>query len=97
MHDEFVALSVANDLLDRVKPSLLHRLAAQYFDECCKRKQSESFLSQLEHPVFTFGFFSLKAVYSSCKLQRSLQVAEFLIMYSFSHTNIVFLFRHLPT
>ena len=50
-----------------------------------------------ENPIFTFGYFSLKAVYNSCKLQRLLQVAKFLIMYSFTHTNIVFLFRHLPT
>ena len=28
---------------------------------------------------------------------RLLQVAKFLFMYSFTHTNIVFLFRHLPT
>ena len=50
-----------------------------------------------ENPIFTFGCFSLKAVYNSCKLQRLLQVAKFLIMYSFTHTNIVFLFKHLPT
>ena len=50
-----------------------------------------------ENPIFTFGCFSLKAVYNSCKLQRLLQVAKFLFMYSFTHTNIVFLFRHLPT
>ena len=49
-----------------------------------------------ENPIFTFGFF-LKAVYNSCKLQGLLQVAKFLVMYSFTHTNIVFLFRHLPT
>ena len=50
-----------------------------------------------ENPIFTFGCFSLKAVYNSCKLQRLLQIAKFLIMYFFTHTNIVFLFRHLPT
>ena len=50
-----------------------------------------------ENPIFTFRCFSLKAVYNSCKLQRLLQVAKFLFMYSFTHTNIVFLFRHLPT
>ena len=48
-------------------------------------------------PIFPFGCFYLKAVYNSCKLQRLLQDAKFLIMYSFTHTNIVFLFRHLPT
>ena len=42
------------------------------------------------------GCFSLKTVYNSCKLERILQVAKFLIMHSFTHTNIVFLFRHLP-
>ena len=50
-----------------------------------------------ENPIFTFRCFSLKAVYNSCKLQRLLQVVKFLFMYSFTHTNIVFLFRHLPT
>ena len=65
-------------------------------------------MSQLEHylnlkppnfeiPIYTFGCFSLKAVYNSCKLHRILQVAKFLIIYSFTHTNIVFLFRYLPT
>ena len=49
------------------------------------------------NPTFTFVCFSLKAVCNSCKLQRLLQVARLLIMYSFTHTNIVFLFRHLPT
>ena len=43
-----------------------------------------------ENPIFTFGYFSLKAVYNSCKLQRLLQVAKFLFMYSFTHINIVF-------
>ena len=50
-----------------------------------------------ESPIFTFGWFFLTAVHNSCKLQRILQVAKFLFMYSFTHTNIVFLFRHLPT
>ena len=45
----------------------------------------------------TFECFSLKAVYNSSKLQKLLQVAKFLLMYSFTHTNIVFLFRHLPS
>ena len=49
------------------------------------------------NPIFTFGYFSLKAVYNSWKLQRLLQVGKFLFMYSFTHTNIVFLFTHLPT
>ena len=50
-----------------------------------------------ENWIFTFVCFCLKAAYNSCKLQRLLQVAKFLIMYSWTHTNIVFLFRHLPT
>ena len=50
-----------------------------------------------ENAIFTFGCFSLEAVYNSCKLQRLLQVAKFLFMYSFTHTTIVFLFRHVPT
>ena len=50
-----------------------------------------------KNPIFTFGCFSLKAVYNSCKLQRLLQVAKFLFMYSFTYTNIYFLFTHLPT
>ena len=50
-----------------------------------------------DNPIFTFRWFSLKAVCNSCKLQRFLQLAKFLFMYSFTHTNIVFLFRHLPT
>ena len=90
-------------------PSPLHRLATQHFNECYKRKESESFLSQprthhlglkaqnFESPIFAFGCFYLKAVYNSCKLKRLLQVAKFLFMYFFSHTNIVFLFRHLAT
>ena len=89
-------------------PSPLHRLATQHFDERYKRKQSKLFLSQPEHtiwvsrqnfenPIFTLVCFSLKTVYNSCKLQRLSQVAKFLFVYSFTHTNIAFLFRHLPT
>ena len=33
-------------------PSPLYRLAKQHFDERCKRKQSESFLSQPEHTIW---------------------------------------------
>ena len=50
-----------------------------------------------ENPIFTFGCLSLKAAYNSYKLQRLLQVAKFLVMYFITHTNIVFLFRHLST
>ena len=54
-------------------------------------------VQNFKNPIFTFGFFSLKTIFNSCKLQRLLQVAEFLFRYSFTHTNIVFLYRHLPT
>ena len=54
-------------------------------------------VQNFENPIFIFGCFSLKAVYNSCKLQRILQAAKFLIMYCLTHSNIVFLFRHLPT
>ena len=53
--------------------------------------------TDLEKPIFSFGCFSLKTVYNSCKLQRLLQVVKFLFMYSFTHTSIAFLFRQLPT
>ena len=88
--------------------SPLHQLATQHFDEHYKPKQSQSFLSLPEYTIwiwryrtlrkqiFIFGWFSLKAVYNSCKLQRLLQVAKFFFIYSFTHTNIVFLFKHLP-
>ena len=88
-------------------PSPLNRQAPSHFDGRYKHKESEPFLSQPEHiiwvskyienPIFTFGCFSLKAVCNSCKLRRLLQVAKFLFMYSFTHTNIIFLFRHLST
>ena len=87
-----------------LSPSPLHRLATQHFHEHYKHKQSEQFLSQPEHtiwvsrhgnfesPIFTFGCFSLKALYNCCKLQRLLQVAKPLFMYYFTRTNIVFFF-----
>ena len=90
-------------------PSPLHQLATQHFDKRYKGKQSEPFLSQSEHIIWTsrhrtlrtqylhFGCFSLKAVYNSGKLQRLWQVAKILIMNSFTHTNIVFLPIYVPT
>ena len=101
MHDAVVALCMAS-------PSSLYRLATQHFDEHCKRKQTESFLSQPKHtiwvsrhrtlePKFISGCFSLKAVHNSCKFERLLQAAKFLFMFSFTHTNVLFIFRHLPT
>ena len=110
MHDAFVALSVVNDHLDQVFLCQVpvHRIDQQHnILMSATNKCKQSFLSHPEHlglkaenfekTIFTFGCFSLKAVYNSCKLQRLLQVAKFLIMYSFTHTNIVFLFRHVPT
>ena len=90
-------------------PNSLDRLATQYFDERFKRKSSESFLSQpgstiwvsrhrsLRTQYLHFGVFFLKAMYNSCKLQRPLQAEKFFFMYSVTYTNILFLFRHLPT
>ena len=63
-------------------PSLLHRLATQHFDKHYKRRVS-----------IDIWCFSLKAVYNSCKLQRLLQAAKFVFMYSFT----TLLFRPLPT
>ena len=112
MHDAFVALNVANDLLDQAlwvksqsiastsntkfwwalqtqtewiifEPARTHHLALKAYN--------------FEKTIFTFGCFSLEVLYNSCKVQRILQVEKLLIMYSFTHTNIVFLFRHLPT
>ena len=52
----------------------------------------------IENPIFTFGCFSMKAVYNSCKLQRLLQVSKVLFMYSFTQTKILFLGNYLlPT
>ena len=39
----------------------------------------------------------MKAVYNSCKLQKLLQFAKFLFMYSVNHTSIIFLLKHLHT
>ena len=86
----------------------LHRPAAQQFDDPFIRKQSESFLSQPEQTiwvsrrrtwttqylhlgVFLWKKYKILGSYKDfCKLQ-------FLFMYSFTHTKIVFLCRHLPT
>ena len=103
MHHAFVAPRVANDLLDQVFVCQLPvpcNTATQHFDEHYSHKESESFLSQPEHTIWVsryrtlrtqylhLGFFSLKAVYNSCKLQRLLKVTNFLLMYSFTHTNM---------
>ena len=62
--------------------------------------QNTSFESQgteLWESNIYIWLFSLKAVYNSCKLQGLLEVAKLFFMSSFTHTNIVFLFRDLPT
>ena len=78
---------------------LLHRQAAQHFDERYKRKQSESFLSQQEHTIWVPRNRPLRIKYLHLDVslwkQYKIQVAKFLFMYSFTYTNIVFLFKHL--
>ena len=86
----------------------LHWQAAQHFDERLIRKQSESLLSQPEQTIWISRHRTLRTQYlhlgvflwkqhkilasyeDFCKLQ-------FLFMYSFTHINIAFLFKHLPT
>ena len=57
----------------------------------------ESQGTELWEPNTYICFFSLKAVYNSCKLQGLLEVPKLFFMSSFTHANIVFLFRDLPT
>ena len=112
MADAFVALSVAKDLLDQVlyvkslsiastsNTTFWWMLQMQrkwvIFEPV--RTHHLGFEAQnFENPIFTFGLFFLKTVFNYCKLQRLLQVAKFLFRYSFTHTNIVFLFKHLST
>ena len=87
-------------------PSRLHRLAAQHFYERYKRKQSESFLSQAKHTILVSRHRTLRTQYlhSAVFLWKQYIIltsykdfCKFLFMYSFTHTNIVFLFRHVPT
>ena len=51
---------------------------------------------ELWEPNIYIWVLSFQSVYNSSNLQRLLQVSKFLLMYSFTHTKIVFLFRHLP-
>ena len=44
-------------------PSPLHRIATQHFDECYKRKQCESFLSQPEHIIWVSMHRTLRIQY----------------------------------
>ena len=91
-------------------PSLrpLHWQAAQHFDVRFIRKQSESYLSQPEHTIWISRHRTLKTQYlhlgvflwKQYKILASYKdffKSQFLFMYSFTHTNIVFPFKHLPT
>ena len=91
--------------------SPLHWLATEYFDERYKRKQSESFLSQLEHTIWVSRHRNIQFYISNIYiwvfffiyflqyilLANYKDFCKILFMYSFTHTNKVFLSRHLPT
>ena len=86
-------------------PCPLHRLATQRFDEHYKCKQSESFLSQLEHTIWVSRHRISRAQYLQLVLflwkqyiilasyKNLCRFANFLFIYSFTPL----LFRHLPT
>ena len=89
-------------------PIPLHRVATQQFDERYKRKQSESLLSQPELIIWVSRHRTLRTQYSHLGVfhwKQCIIIASYkdffklqsFFMYSFTHTNIVFLFRHLPT
>ena len=92
--------------MSRLHP--LHRQAAQHFDEHFIRKQSESFLSQPEQTIWVsrhrtlrtqylhlYGF--LWKQYKTFASYKDFWKLQLLFMYSFTHYNIAFLFKHLPT
>ena len=99
MHDAFVAFSVANDPLHQVfvchvpvhcinqqhniLMSTTNVNRVSHFSGPARTHHLGLKAQNFENPIFTFGCFSLKAVYSSGKLQRLLQVTKFLILYSF--------------
>ena len=109
-HDAFVAFSVANDPLHQVfvcqvtvhctnqqhniLMSTTNANRVSHFSGPARTHHLGLKAQNFENPISTFWCFSLKVVYSSGKLRRLLQVTKFLIMYSFTHTKIVFLFRH---
>ena len=74
----------------------LHRQAAQHFDEHYKSKQRASqntpfgsLGTELWEPnIYIWVLFSESSI-------KFLQVTKFFFNYSFTHTNIVFLFKHL--
>ena len=85
-----------------------HRQAAQHFDKRFIRKQSESFLRQPEQTIWisthrTFSSQYLHLVvflwkqYKSLASYKDFCKLQFLFMFFFTHTNTVFLFKHLPT
>ena len=83
----------------------LHRQAAQHFDECFIRKQSESFLNQPEQTIWVFrhrilrtqylhlGVFLWKQYIILVSYKDFCKLQIFYFMYSFT----TLLFRHLPT
>ena len=86
----------------------LDRKAAQHFDERFIRKQSEPFLSQPKQTIWVSRHRTLKTQYLNLGVflwkQHKILVSykdfcklQFLFMYSFTYTTIVFLFNHLPT
>ena len=107
MHGAFVALRVANDLLDQVFVSQVQSIvstgnttfwwALQTQTDWVIFESARTFGSQGTELWEPDIYIWVKAVYNSCKLQRLASCKFFLCMYSFTHTNIVFLFRHLPT
>ena len=85
-----------------------HQQAAQHFDERFIAKQNESFLSQPEQTIWISRHIALRAQYlylgvflwKQCRILASykdFRKFQFLLLYSFTHANIVFLFNHLPT
>ena len=112
MHDAVVALRVVNNLLYQVfvwqvqfhcidwQHNILMSIANANRLSHFWASQNTPFGSQgteLWEPKFISGCFSLKAVHNSCKFERLLQDAKFLFMFFFTHTNVLFIFRHLPT
>ena len=105
MHDAFVALRFVNNFLNQVFASTsnipfwwaLQTKTEWAIFEPARTHHLGLKAQSFQKPIFKLGCFSLKALYNSCKIQRLFQVAKFLFMYSFTHTNIVLLFRHLPT
>ena len=105
MHDAFVALMVVNNFLNQVFASTsnipfwwaLQTKTEWAIFEPARTHHLGLKAQSFQKPIFKLGCFSLKALYNSCKIQRLFQVAKFLFMYSFTHTNIVLLFRHPPT